>query len=68
MKLVLGVTMALLPGGLILLLGWLLARALIRAHGRALARQPESGPRPALWRTLADLDFQEVVREARAAF
>jgi hypothetical protein len=61
-RLVLGVAVALLPGGLLLLLGWVLARSLARAHARALAR----GVNPGLWRTLA-ADFREVVREARAA-
>jgi hypothetical protein len=60
-KLVLGVAVALLPGGLLLLLGWVLARSLARARSRALAR----GVNPGLWRTLA-VDLREVVREARA--
>ena len=65
-KLVLGVAVALLPGGLLLLLGWVLARALVRAHSRVLAREPNRGRQPPLWRTLT-VDFREVVREARAA-
>jgi hypothetical protein len=65
-KLVLGVAVALLPGGLLLLLGWVLVRALVRAHPRALARDANPGPPPVLWRTLA-VDIREVVRDARAA-
>jgi hypothetical protein len=65
-KLVLGVAVALLPGGLLLLLGWVLVRALVRAHSRASAREANPGPPPVLWRTLA-VDIREVVREARAA-
>lgn len=66
-KLALGVVVALLPGGLLLLLGWVLARALVRAYSRALAHQANTGPRLVLWRTLAEVDFRQVVREARAA-
>ena len=65
-KLALAIAVALLPGGLVVLLGWVLARSLVRAHSLASARQANSGPR-LLWRTLAEVDFRQVVREARAA-
>ena len=66
-KLALAIAVALLPGGLVVLLGWVLARSLVRAHSLASARQANSGPRQLLWRTLAEVDFRQVVREARAA-
>lgn len=54
----------LLPGGLLLLAGWVLVRALARARSKAEASGPGVGA-PA-WQVMSRLSFREVLQEARA--
>lgn len=63
----LGVLALLLPGGLLLLMGWLLVRALARVTVRLREETRTSGEPTGAWRVLSNLSFRDVLREARAA-
>jgi len=65
-KTVLGVVALLLPGGLILLMGWVLLRALARANLR-LREQSSPGDTGGVWQVVSNLSFRDVLAEARAA-
>ena len=63
----LGLVALLLPGGLLVLIGWVLVRALKRANAR-IRQETTSPAEPAqVWQALSSLSFRDVVREARAA-
>jgi len=63
----LGVVALLLPGGLIVLLGWVLVRALSRARARLDAEAGAGSARAPVWQVMSRLSFREVLQEARAA-
>jgi len=62
----LGVLALLLPGGLLLLMGWLLVRALARVTARLREETRSSGEPSGVWRVLSSLSFRDVLAEARA--
>ena len=62
-----GVLALLLPGGLLLLMGWLLLRTLARVSARLREETRASGEPGGLWQVLSSLSFRDVLREARAA-
>jgi hypothetical protein len=62
-----GVLALLLPGGLLLLMGWLLVRALARVTVRLREETRTSGEPNGMWRVVSSLSFSDVLREARAA-
>jgi hypothetical protein len=57
-------TVLILPGGFLLFLGFLLARTVMRIRQEALAQQPGQDVR--LLNLLSQVQFQELVRQARA--
>lgn len=61
MKTGLGLVALLLPGGILLLAGWVLARA------RVSSERSSTGEPPRVWQVVSRLSFREVLREARAA-
>jgi hypothetical protein len=63
----LGVLALLLPGGLLLLMGWLLVRAMARVTVRLREETRTPGEPTGVWRVLSNLSFRDVLREARAA-
>ncbi len=67
MKTGLGLVALLLPGGILLLAGWVLARALARARARVSSERSSTGEPPRVWQVVSRLSFREVLREARAA-
>jgi len=62
----LGLLALLLPGGLLLLAGWVLVRALARARARSKAQESVPGGGAPAWQVLSRLSFREVLQEARA--
>jgi hypothetical protein len=56
-----------LPGGLLLLMGWLLVRVLGRVTVRLREETRTSGEPTGVWRVLSNLSFRDVFREARTA-
>jgi hypothetical protein len=63
----LGLVALLLPGGLLLLAGWVLVRALARARARSRTEAGMPGGGPPAWQVMSRLSFREVLQEARAA-
>jgi len=63
----LGLVALLLPGGILLLAGWVLARALARARARVGSERSPTGEPPRVWQVVSRLSVREVLREARAA-
>jgi len=63
----LGVVALLLPGGLLLLLGWVLVRALARASLRLREETRSVGEPSGVWQVVSTLSFRDVLREAWAA-
>ena len=63
----LGVVALLLPGGLLLLMGWVLVRALARVSLRVREEMGSPGESSGVWQVLSNLSFRDVLREARAA-
>jgi len=64
---VLGVVALLLPGGFILLMGWVLLRALARANIRLREQTRSPGESSGVWQVVSTLSFRDVLAEARAA-
>ncbi|HSP20485.1 MAG TPA: hypothetical protein VLQ79_13270 [Myxococcaceae bacterium] len=62
-----GLLALLLPGGLVLLAGWVLVRAVARAWARVRAESGPSGRGAPVWQVMSQLSFREVLQEARAA-
>jgi hypothetical protein len=62
----LGLLALLLPGGLLLLVGWVLVRALARARARSKAEASGPGVGAPAWQVMSRLSFREVLQEARA--
>ena len=63
LKTVLGLVALLLPGGLLLLIGWVLVRAVARASARIRQETVRPGETGRVWQ----LSFRELMREARAS-
>jgi hypothetical protein len=64
----LGLVALLLPGGLLLLIGWVLVHALTQASARKIRQEATSPGEPAhVWQVVSGLSFRDVLREARAA-
>ena len=63
----LGVVVLLVPGGLLILLGWVLVRALARASAR-LRETGSPGDTSGVWQVVSNLSVRDVLREARAGF
>jgi hypothetical protein len=61
-----GVVALLLPGGLLLLIGWVLVRALARASVRLREEMRAAGETVGVWQAVSTLSFRDVLREARA--
>ena len=66
LKTVLGVVALLLPGGILVLMGWVLVRALARATVR-LREESSPGDTSGVWQVVSNLSFRDVLAEARAA-
>ncbi len=62
----LGLLALLLPGGLLLLVGWVLVRALARARARSKDEASGPGVGAPAWQVMSRLSFREVLQEARA--
>ena len=62
----LGLLALLLPGGLLLLVGWVLVRALARGRDRSKAEASGPGVDAPAWQVMSRLSFREVLQEARA--
>ena len=63
----LGVVVLLVPGGLLILLGWMLVRALARATAR-LRETRSLSDTSGVWQVVSSLSVRDVLREARAGF
>jgi hypothetical protein len=63
----LGLVALLLPGGLLLLIGWVLVRALARVSARIREETRSPGTPGGVWQVVSSLSFRDVLREARAA-
>jgi len=63
----LGLLALLLPGGLLVLMGWLLLRALARVTVRLREETRTSGEPTGVWQVLSGLSFRDVLHEARTA-
>jgi len=61
----LGVVVLLVPGGLLILLGWMLVRALARATAR-LRETRSLSDTSGVWQVVSSLSVRDVLREARA--
>ena len=61
----LGVVVLLVPGGLLILLGWVLVRALARATAR-LRETRSLSDTSGVWQVVSSLSVRDVLREARA--
>ena len=64
----LGILALLLPGGLLLLMGWVLVRALARVTARVREEMGSPGESTGVWQVVSNLSFRDVLREARAGF
>jgi len=64
----LGILALLLPGGLLLLMGWVLVRALARVSARIREEMGSPGESSGVWQVVSNLSFRDVLREARAGF
>ena len=62
-KMVMTVTVAVMPGGLVFLLGWALGRAFM---ARLREASQAGAGRPGIFRALASIRLRDVWREARA--
>ena len=62
----LGVVALLLPGGFLLLMGWVLVRALARVSVRVREETSSPGEASGVWQVLSSLSFRDVLRETRA--
>ena len=61
----LGVVVLLVPGGLLILWGWVLVRALARATAR-LRETRSLSDTSGVWQVVSSLSVRDVLREARA--
>jgi len=61
----LGVVVLLVTGGLLILLGWMLVRALARATAR-LRETRSLSDTSGVWQVVSSLSVRDVLREARA--
>lgn len=62
----LGILALLVPGGLLLLMGWVLVRALARVSARVREEMGSPGESSGVWQVVSNLSFRDVLREARA--
>jgi hypothetical protein len=62
----LGILALLLPGGLLLLMGWVLVRAVARVSARVHEEMGSPGEPSGVWQVVSSLSFRDVLREARA--
>jgi len=63
----LGAVVLLVPGGFLILLGWVLVRALARATSRLRETRSPSDT-SGVWQVVSSLSVRDVLREARAGF
>jgi len=63
----LGMAALVLPGALLLLIGWVLVRALARVTARIRSEPRFQAETNHLWDVVSRLSFRDVLREARTA-